>query len=218
MSTHTVYRLTSRTAGTGFDGLQACQEPLPSAGKHEVLVKIRSVALNFRDIAIAKGMFPLPVKDNIIPCSDMAGEIIQVGEGVQDFAIGDYVTAPVSLIVLYGPVKDEDNSLGGSVDGVLQQYITLPAYATIKLPKSSAHTFTEWAAMVTTAYTVWNAFYGSIPLRPGQTVLVLGMIDLVQPRELLVLTLPLCSRNRRRLSNRFDFCQSRGRNHHHHLV
>lgn len=171
MSSHTVYRLTSRI---GFDGLQAFQEPVPSAGKHEVLVKVRSVALNFRDIAIAKGIFPLPVKDNVVPCSDMAGEVVQVGDGVRGFSIGDHVTAPVSLIVLYGPVKDEDNSLGGSVDGVLRQYLVLPAHATIKLPKSS-HSFTEWAAMVTTAYTVWNSFYGSAPLRPGQTVLLLGM-------------------------------------------
>lgn len=215
--THTVYRLTSRT---GFDGLEAFQEPLPSAGKHEILVRVRSVALNFRDIAIAKGIFPLPVKDNVVPCSDMAGEVVQVGEGVREFAIGDHVTAPVSLIVLYGPVKDEDNSLGGSVDGVLREYIVLPAHATIKLPKSSSHSFTEWAAMVTTAYTVWNAFYGSIPLRPGQTVLVLGMIQpTLSTRPNVASILTLCDfRNRRRISDRSDFRKSGRRNHHRHLV
>lgn len=171
MSTQTVYRLASRGS---FEGLQPVQEPIPQAGKYEVLVRVRSVALNFRDIAIAKDIFPLPVKDNLVPCSDMAGEVVQVGELVRDFSIGDRVIAPVSLIVLYGPVKDEDNSLGGSVDGVLQQYIVLPAHATVKLPCSS-HTFSDWAATVTTAYTVWNAFYGCQPLKPGQTVLLLGL-------------------------------------------
>jgi NADPH:quinone reductase-like Zn-dependent oxidoreductase len=170
MPTQTVYRLVSQA---GFDGLQSFQEPVPSTGKYEVLVRVRSVALNFRDIAIATGNFPLPVKDNVVPCSDMAGDVVQVGEGVREFSIGDRVIAPVSLVVLYGPVQDEDNSLGGSVDGVLRQYLLLPAHATVKLPRSS-HTFCEWAATVTTAYTVWNAFYGYAPLRPGQTVLFLG--------------------------------------------
>jgi NADPH:quinone reductase-like Zn-dependent oxidoreductase len=170
MSTQTVYRLVSPGS---FEGLQPTQEAISHAGKYEILVRVRSVALNFRDIAIARDIFPLPVKENLVPCSDMAGEVLQVGEGVGGFAIGDHVIAPVSLIVLYGPVKDEDNSLGGSVDGVLRQYLVLPAHSTVKLPRSS-HTFSDWAATVTTAYTVWNAFYGCSPLRPGQTVLLLG--------------------------------------------
>lgn len=212
MSSQTVYRLTSRT---GFNGIEAFQEPVPSASRHEVLVKIRSVSLNFRDIAIAKGIFPLPVKDNVVPCSDMAGEVVQVGEGVEGFSVGDTVTAPVSLIVLYGPVKDEDHSLGATVDGVLRQYVVLPAHATIKLGPS--HTFTEWAATVTTAYTVWNAFYGSAPLRPGQTVLLLGK-RAVLSYSVNVTHSTMVFRNWRRVCDRIDLCQSRRRNHYHHLV
>ncbi|KEF54031.1 uncharacterized protein A1O9_09826 [Exophiala aquamarina CBS 119918] len=169
MATQIVYRLVLRG---GFDGLQPIQEPVPHAGKYEILVRFRSAALNFRDIAIAKDTFPLPVKENVVPCSDMSGEVVQLSEEVRNFSIGDRVIAPVSLVVLYGPVKDEDNSLGGSVDGVLRQYLVLPAHATVKLPQSS-HSFSEWAASVTTAYTVWNAFYGCLSLKPGQTVLLL---------------------------------------------
>lgn len=75
MSSQTVFRFTSRD---GFEGLQEFKEPIPTVGKYEVLVKVRSVAINFRDIAIAKSAYPLPVKDHVIPCSDMAGEIVQV--------------------------------------------------------------------------------------------------------------------------------------------
>lgn len=171
MSSHTVYRLSSRN---GFDGIEAFQEPIPVITKHEVLIRVRGVALNYRDIATALGTLPLAIKDRVVPCSDMAGEIAQVGEGVEGFSIGDRVTCPVSPAVIYGPVKDENHTLGGSIDGVLREYIVLPAIAVIKLP-SSSHSFAEWSAVVTTASTVWNAFYGNAPLRPGQTVLVLGM-------------------------------------------
>ena len=211
MSTQTVYRFASRGS---LDGLQSSQEPIPVAGKYEVLVKVRSVALNFRDIAIAKDIFPLPVKEDLIPCSDMAGEVVQVGDQVRDFSVGDRVVAPVSLVVLYGPVTDEDNSLGGSVDGVLRQYLVLPAHATVKLPPSS-HSFSDWAATVTTAYTVWNAFYGGVPLKPGQTVLLLGRSP--NQRQMLVDTDDR-NRNRRCLSHRSYLRKSRGRNHHYNFI
>lgn len=172
MSSHTVYRLTSQSS---FEGIEAFQETIPVASNYEILVKIRSVALNFRDIAISKGFYPFSVKGNVVPCSDMAGEVVQVGEGVQDFHVGDRVTSTVCQAALYGPVLNPENTLGSSIDGVLRQYIVLPAHVAVRLP-DSRHTFTEWAASITTSYSVWNAFYGSVPLKPGQTVLVLGMI------------------------------------------
>ncbi|KIW81839.1 hypothetical protein Z517_04865 [Fonsecaea pedrosoi CBS 271.37] len=170
MLSQTVYRVTSQT---GIDGLESFQEPVPAAGKHEILVKVLSVALNFRDIAIINGTYPVAVKQNVVPCSDMAGEVVQVGEGVVSFTEGELVTAPVSLDTVYGPVRDGAGSLGGTEDGVLRQYLTLPASSAIRLPKSNLGP-NEWAATVTTGYTVWNAFYGSTPLRPGDTVLALG--------------------------------------------
>ncbi|KIW99525.1 uncharacterized protein Z518_11264 [Rhinocladiella mackenziei CBS 650.93] len=170
MPSQTVFRLTSRN---GFDGLQAFTEPIPSAGKHEVLVKVRSVALNYRDIAIATSKYPLPVKDDVIPCSDMAGQVTQAGDLVDEISVGDAVVVPGSLALLYGPLKDALNTLGGPKDGVLREYIVVPAHAVVKLPNSS-HSFNQWAALVTTGSTAWNAFYGYTPLKPGQTVLVLG--------------------------------------------
>ncbi|KAE9362791.1 NAD(P)-binding protein [Stipitochalara longipes BDJ] len=170
MTSQTVFRLISRT---GFSGLQAFKEPIPVPSAHELLIKIRSVALNYRDTAIATSKAPFPVKDNLIPCSDMAGEVVQTGDLVKGFAIGDEVVAPINLSLLYGPCKDLSDTFGGAKDGVLREYIALPAHAIIKLPKS-AHSFEDWAAIITTGSTVWNAFYGNTPLKPGDTVLVLG--------------------------------------------
>ncbi|KAH0847649.1 hypothetical protein AYO21_02921 [Fonsecaea monophora] len=166
----TVFRYTS---GKGFDRLQAFKEPIPTIGDYEVLIKIHSVSINYRDIAIAHGTYPLVVKDQVVPCSDMAGEVLQVSKQVHNMSVGDAVIAAISSSTLYGPVKDHQNTLGGTVDGVLREYIVLPVHQVIKLPKSS-HSLTEWSATVGTGATIWNCFYGCLPLKPGQTVLIQG--------------------------------------------
>ncbi|KAN0110042.1 NAD(P)-binding protein [Hyaloscypha variabilis] len=170
MSSQTVFRL---TLGTGLEGLQAFKETVPIPSKDEILIKIRSVALNYRDVAIATSSYPLPVKDNVILCSDMAGEVIQFGDHVTGFTIGDRVIAPINVSFLYGQCRDHSQTFGGQTDGMLREYIALPAHAIIKLPKSG-HDFEDWAAVIGTGSTVWNAFYGNTPLKPGDAVLVLG--------------------------------------------
>ncbi|KAI1378636.1 hypothetical protein F4677DRAFT_465767 [Hypoxylon crocopeplum] len=160
------------TSRNGFDGLQAFKEPIPAVEKNKVLIKIRSVSLNYRDVAIANSKYPLPVKDQVVPCSDMAGEVVQVGEYVDGFSIGDSVISILSSTYLYGVTVPTD-TLGGPKDGVLKEYISLPAHTLIKLPKSS-HSFAQWASVVCTGSTVWNSFYGNMPLKPGDSVLVLG--------------------------------------------
>ncbi|XXH05653.1 hypothetical protein Hte_012088 [Hypoxylon texense] len=170
MSTQTVFRWTSRGS---YDGLQVFQEPIPRAGDHEVLVKVRGVSLNYRDVAIANLSYPLPVKEDVVPCSDAAGEVVQVGGRVEGFSVGDAVLLPASVAALYGPIKDGLHTLGGPIDGTLREYMCVPAYLPIKLPKSS-HSFVQWASLVGTGSTVWNSFYGYGSLKPGQTVLLQG--------------------------------------------
>jgi NADPH:quinone reductase-like Zn-dependent oxidoreductase len=147
---------------------------VPSAGKHELLIKVRSVALNFRDIAIATGKYPFPVKEQVVPGSDAAGDIASVGEGVQGFSKGDKVIATFDIATLYGPIRNWNNGLGGPIDGVLREYVTIPAGAVVKIPESSLN-YAQWASVVCTGTTAWNSLYGNIPLKPGNTVLFLGM-------------------------------------------
>lgn len=95
---------------------------------------------------------------------------------MSSFAVGDAVIAPINTFLLYGTFLDKHaaDTFGGPKDGVLREYIALSVNVVVKLPKSS-HSFTHWAALVTTGSTVWNAFYGNKALKPGDTVLVLGM-------------------------------------------
>ncbi|KAJ5138549.1 uncharacterized protein N7515_003397 [Penicillium bovifimosum] len=100
--THTVLRLTDRKSR---NSLTEFRELRPWAGKGEVLVKDRSVALNFPDLAIATGTYAHPVKDRVIPGSDAAGDIVMVGKDVRGFAIGDKVVIAYDQMTRTGPIK-----------------------------------------------------------------------------------------------------------------
>jgi NADPH:quinone reductase-like Zn-dependent oxidoreductase len=171
MTTQTVYRL---TLAEGIDGLHPAQEPIPSLGPYEVLIKIRAVTLNYRDIAIAKGTYPLPTANNVVPTSDMAGEIVEVGDKVTDFAMGDKVIPPVSVGFLYGSFKEGMDSFGSVSDGMLRQYVVLPANILVKLPKETSLGYDQWASVLGTGSTIWAAFYGKTILKPGDYVLIQG--------------------------------------------
>lgn len=135
---------------------------------------MRSVALNYRDYVVANGKYPFKVKESVVPCSDIAGDVVEVGHGIEDIAAGDQVISSFDLKTLYGPIKDWDHGLGGSLDGGLREYVVLPASAIVKIPAGSGFTYAQLAALVCTGTTAWNCLYGNVPLKPGQTVLFLG--------------------------------------------
>ncbi|CAN9152499.1 hypothetical protein AA0119_g2120 [Alternaria tenuissima] len=171
MTTQRVFRLPQRTS---ILDLQVNEEKVPEPASQEVLIRIKSIALNFRDFAVATGKYPFPVKDNVVPCSDLSGEVVRVGNQVDDFAEGDRVIASFDLKTLYGAMPDWHHSLGGCYDGVLREYIALPSSALVKVPSTSGLSFAQLSALVCTGTTAWNALYGNNPVKPGQTVLFLG--------------------------------------------
>ncbi|KAF5113299.1 hypothetical protein DV495_003494 [Geotrichum candidum] len=171
MATQQVFRLPQRNS---FHDLTVSTEPIPEPSSQEVLIKIRSVALNFRDFVVSNGQYPFPVKDNVIPCSDLSGDIVKVGSQVDDFAKGDKVVASFDLKTLYGAIRNWFGSLGGCQDGVLREYIALPSVAVVKISPDSTLSYPQLASLVCTGTTAWNSLYGNIPLKPGQTVLFLG--------------------------------------------
>lgn len=181
----TVFRINGER--TSVRNLKAFNEPIPAPAKHEVLIKVHAVSLNFRDIAIATSQYPFPVKDSVVPCSDAAGEVVQVGEGVKRVAVGDRVIGTFDPTNLFGQQADWLNGQGGPVDGVLREYVTIPAVSAVKVPKDSPQSFSEWSTLVCTGVTAWNALYGNVPLKPGQIVLVQGNTPPPAPLEVLIL-------------------------------
>ncbi|KAL7754950.1 hypothetical protein ACKLNR_014707 [Fusarium oxysporum f. sp. zingiberi] len=170
MWSQTVYRLNQRNS---FDDLTASEETVPQPGPYEVLVRIRSVALNYRDVGVATSSYPFPVKDNVVPCSDLAGEIASIGASVEGFSVGDKVIAAFDGSTLYGPIKDWNHGLGGPKDGALRQYISLPSSALVSVGETKL-SYSQLSSLVCTGTTAWNSLFGNVPIKPGQTVLFLG--------------------------------------------
>ncbi|MDE3149764.1 MAG: alcohol dehydrogenase catalytic domain-containing protein, partial [Acidobacteriota bacterium] len=75
----------------GIDSLEFVERPTPHVGPGDVLVAIRAVSLNFRDLMMIKGIYNPKLKLPRIPCSDGAGEVMAVGEGVTAWKPGDRV-------------------------------------------------------------------------------------------------------------------------------
>src|ERR1700676_3704178 len=67
------------------------EEDAPHPQRGEVLVRVHAVSLNFRDVAMLRGRYTLPHRKGLIPTSDGAGEVLEVGPGVDDLKVGDRV-------------------------------------------------------------------------------------------------------------------------------
>jgi NADPH:quinone reductase-like Zn-dependent oxidoreductase len=155
-------------------GLVPGERDVPEPGPGQVLVRMRGWALNARDIMILKGFYPKPVKPDVIPLSDGAGEVVAIGEGVRDWSAGDRVAATYFPDWLSGPGTPEKTAddLGGTLDGVLAEYAVFPEHALVAVP--SHLDYAEAATLPSAGVTAWRAVVEEGGLVPGQRVLTLG--------------------------------------------
>jgi NADPH:quinone reductase-like Zn-dependent oxidoreductase len=160
--------------GAGIAALTLRESAPPTPGRGQLVVRVRAVSLNFRELMIIeKGLYPLPIKPDLIPVSDGAGEVVAVGEGVTRVKVGDRIVGQIFPEWIDGPFASSHAAqLGGSLDGMLTELAVLPEEAALPIP---AHlSFEEAATLPCAAVTAWNALVGGAPLSPGQTVLTLG--------------------------------------------
>ena len=159
--------------GAGIDGLVMREHETPTPGPGEVLVRVRASSLSFRELMILRGWYPLPIKQDVVPVSDGAGEVVAVGRGVTRFAVGDRVAATLFPDWQDGTFTPQAASqLGGSIDGMLTDYAVLAERALVHIPR---HLSYEQASTLPCAgVTAWNALTGGRGRRAGETVLTLG--------------------------------------------
>jgi len=156
----------------GFDNLAIIEKPDPTPATGQVLVKWHATSLNFHDYLVAVGGIPVP--NGRVPMSDGAGEIIAVGEGVDDWKIGDKVMSMFFPNWLEGKptLKKTMFILGETIDGCMAEQSVLPATAVTKIP--TEYTYAEAATLPTAALTAWRALMFEGKIEAGDKVLIEG--------------------------------------------
>ncbi|EED21039.1 zinc-containing alcohol dehydrogenase, putative [Talaromyces stipitatus ATCC 10500] len=158
----------------GFDELKLEVVDFPKCGENEVVVKLNAASLNYRDLIIPQGKYPFPLGLPVVACSDGAGEVVEVGSKVRQWKKGDKVVTLFNQGHQYGPMTTlaSKTGLGGVLDGTLREYGVFNENGLVRQPNNLSAI--EASTLSCAALTAWNALYGSKPLKPGQTVLVLG--------------------------------------------
>ena len=160
--------------GAGIDALTKAERPEPKPGHRQVLVKVAACSLNYRDLGIVRGTYRMPSKENVIPLSDGAGEVVEVGSAVTRVKVGDKVAGNFFARWPGGepPADVQSAALGGTIDGMLAEYVVLEEEATVKIP---AHlSLEEGATLPCAGVTVWHAMMEHGRMIAGQTVLLQG--------------------------------------------
>src|SRR5215472_14191933 len=152
--------------------------PDPRPRKDEVLVRVKACALNHLDIWVRMGTTKSPLPH--IPGSDVAGEIVEVGEYVAGFRSRQRVLlAPMSFCnhceaCSAGRQNEcsEYSVLGNRTNGGDCELIAVPAVNVIPIPDNLG--FNQAASVPLVFLTAWHMLVGRAHIRAGQTVLVLG--------------------------------------------
>ncbi len=160
--------------GAGIEALARVDLPEPKPQHRQVVVKVGACSLNFRDLGIVRGTYRMPVRDKIVPLSDGAGEVVEVGGGVTRVKAGDKVAGCFFQRWPGGEPSQnvQASALGGSIDGMLAEYAILEEDGVVKIP---AHlSVEEGATLPCAALTAWHAMVQHAKLIAGQTVLLQG--------------------------------------------
>jgi len=158
----------------GIDALELNDRPVPDPGHGQVLVKIGASSINYRDLstvlAPAARNLPYPT----VPNSDCAGEVVSLGPGVTRVSEGDRVMGCFFQDWESGGITPQAmaSALGGAIDGVLAEHVVLNENAVVPVPDHLS--MEEAATLPCAAVTAWHALTAPQPVRPGETVLLLG--------------------------------------------
>lgn len=162
------------TSGFGIDRLTLDQVPVPDPGPREVLVRVRAVSLNYRDLLVAIGKYNPKQHMPLILCSDGAGEVAAVGSDVTRFKAGERVVGIFFQSWLAGQQTRESqgSALGGGIDGMFTTYRVLSEDGLVSIPHHLG--FEEAATLPCAAVTAWHTLFAAAKIKAGDTVLVLG--------------------------------------------
>lgn len=137
----------------GPEALSAVERPVPRPAHGEVLIKIAAAGLNGADLSQRRGRYPMPKGAPDILGLEASGEIVALGEGVEQWRIGDKVCALL-------------------VGGGYAQYVAVPAVQCLPVPEGTG--IVDAAGLPECVITVWLNVFELGALRPGDRLLVHG--------------------------------------------
>ena len=137
----------------GPETLRLDDVPEPVAGPGELLVRVRACAINFPDVLIIEDKYQLKPQRPFAPGGEIAGEVLEAGEGVGGWSPGERLIAALGF-------------------GGLAEQVIVAANRAIPLP--AERSFEEGSALLMTYATAIHALVDRGKLKAGQTLLVLG--------------------------------------------
>src|SRR5438270_12887562 len=140
----------------GGPGVLAVQErPDPPIGAGEVRIAVAAAGINFADVMARMGLYPDAPKTPCVVGYEVAGTILELGEGVSD-------SHPA---LSYG-----QRVLAGTQFGGYASQVVVPAADVVALPERLS--FEQGAAIPVNYGTAWAALIGYGNLQPGERVLI----------------------------------------------
>ena len=158
----------------GIDNLTLAERDEPTPQGSEVKVKFHAASLNYRDLMMIKGEYNPRLKTPLVPFSDGAGEIVEIGEAVTKFKVGDRVTPIFMQGWIDGAIDAEKGrtALGGDLDGVLREFGTFDENGLVCIPDH--YSYEEAATLPCAAVTAYHALFESGRMKSNDSVLLEG--------------------------------------------
>jgi len=158
----------------GVDHIAPGTRPDRAPGPGEVRIKMQAASVNYRDLVMTQrgygrhsGELPL------VPLSDGAGTVAEIGAGVTRVKPGDLVCPTFAQTWISGALREDyrPGMLGGPLDGVMQEFMVLPEAGVVKAPRHLSAL--EAATLPCAALTAWSAIIGA-GVKPGDAVVTQG--------------------------------------------
>lgn len=156
----------------GLETLKLVEQAMPTPATGQVLVQWHATSLNFHDYLVANGS--IPVRDGQVLMSDGAGEVIEVGSGVDALAVGDRVMSLFFPNWLSGAANARNTMAisGETAPGFSLEYSVVNAESLTEIP--SGYSYAEAATLPCAALTAWRALVVEGKVKTGDRVLVEG--------------------------------------------
>jgi NADPH:quinone reductase-like Zn-dependent oxidoreductase len=160
----------------GLDSLKVVERPDPTPGHGEVLVRMRAVSLNYRDMLMVNGLYSRASAGAqvITPFSDGCGIVEAIGPGVTRVAVGDRVATLFFQHWNAGrPTLEKlSSSLGSPIPGAGRELGVFSQEGVSKVPAYLSDQ--QVATLPCAALTAWRGLFEDADLEPGDTVVLQG--------------------------------------------